>query len=271
MSQPYNQADDDLPLRTRGSETRTEREPAEMDSDSADREFTLSTGTVLALFFALALICAVFFGFGYTMGRKSAQTAADTGVAADGTATAAPGGNFSGFKPAPGSPAIQAVPGYLSQAEANAANEKATTQSYKATPLAAAATTPATPPGVAVPVPAKKTAVAVDNPDADVVGAPKIAPVVRTAPVPAPVTTAAPVAAATAAPGLTYVQIAAVSHQEDADVLLSALKRRGYAVLARNDAADRLIHVQIGPFSNRKDAEAIRQKLLGDGYNAFLK
>ncbi len=67
------------------------------------------------------------------------------------------------------------------------------------------------------------------------------------------------------------VQVAAVSHQEDADVLTSALKRRGYGVTARPDANDHLIHVQVGPFNNRKDAEAMRQKLLSDGYNAILK
>ena len=67
------------------------------------------------------------------------------------------------------------------------------------------------------------------------------------------------------------MQIAAVSHQEDADVLLSALRRRGYTVLTRSDAADKLIHVQVGPFGNRKEAETMRQKLAGDGYNAFIK
>ena len=62
-----------------------------------------------------------------------------------------------------------------------------------------------------------------------------------------------------------------MSHQEDADVLLSALRRRGYAVQGRSEANDKLIHVQLGPFSSRKDAEAMRQKLAGDGYNAFIK
>ena len=71
--------------------------------------------------------------------------------------------------------------------------------------------------------------------------------------------------------GTTYVQIAAVSHKEDADVLLNALKRRGYSVFTRSGDSDSLIHVQVGPFANKKDAEAMRQKLLGDGYNAILK
>ena len=67
------------------------------------------------------------------------------------------------------------------------------------------------------------------------------------------------------------VQIAAVSHQEDADVLVSALRKRGYAVNVRRQPADTLLHVQIGPFPNRNDAEVMRQKLLNDGYNAIVQ
>ena len=48
------------------------------------------------------------------------------------------------------------------------------------------------------------------------------------------------------------VQIAAVSNQEDADVLISALRKRGYAVTVRRDPADNLIHVRIGPFATRR-------------------
>jgi DedD protein len=43
---------------------------------SGDHEISLGIPTILGIFFALALICAVFFGFGYTLGRKSAQNAA---------------------------------------------------------------------------------------------------------------------------------------------------------------------------------------------------
>ena len=67
------------------------------------------------------------------------------------------------------------------------------------------------------------------------------------------------------------VQIAAVSHSEDAQVLVDALRRRGYSVTARRDAGDNLIHVQTGPFVNRNDANAMRQKLLNDGYNAIVQ
>ena len=67
------------------------------------------------------------------------------------------------------------------------------------------------------------------------------------------------------------VQIAAVSHQEDADVLTAALRKRGYAVVEKHEPADGLIHVRIGPFNDRAEADRWRQKLLNDGYNALIQ
>jgi cell division septation protein DedD len=67
------------------------------------------------------------------------------------------------------------------------------------------------------------------------------------------------------------VQIAAVSHSQDADVLVSALDKLGYNASVRSGAADQLLHVQIGPFTTRDEANAMRTKLLNDGYNAILK
>ncbi len=67
------------------------------------------------------------------------------------------------------------------------------------------------------------------------------------------------------------VQIAAVSHREDADVLVSALKKLGYNASVRSEATDKLLHVQIGPFPARDEANLVRTKLLNDGYNAILK
>ena len=45
------------------------------DHDTSDREISLGKPTILGIFFVLALMCACFFGAGYTMGRKSYQTA----------------------------------------------------------------------------------------------------------------------------------------------------------------------------------------------------
>ena len=41
------------------------------DLPERERELTLSTGAILAIFLGLVLLCAVFFGFGYNLGRKS--------------------------------------------------------------------------------------------------------------------------------------------------------------------------------------------------------
>ena len=67
------------------------------------------------------------------------------------------------------------------------------------------------------------------------------------------------------------VQVAAVSKQEDAEILVTALRKKQYPVFIANAAGDPLFHVQVGPFTDRKDAEAMRTRLSGDGYNAIVK
>ena len=59
------------------------RDPDRTDAGGGpEREISLGAPAILGIFFALALLCACFFGFGYTMGRKSAQAAiADTAAA----------------------------------------------------------------------------------------------------------------------------------------------------------------------------------------------
>ncbi len=71
--------------------------------------------------------------------------------------------------------------------------------------------------------------------------------------------------------GQTMVQVAAVLHQEDADVLVSALRKHGYHVLVRTEPQDKLWHVQVGPFAGRVQANAMKQQLASDGYNAIIK
>ncbi len=68
-----------------------------------------------------------------------------------------------------------------------------------------------------------------------------------------------------------YVQVAAVSKQEDAEALVDALKKKQYAAFSTNASADKLYRVQVGPFGDIKEAEATRAKLVGDGYNPILK
>jgi len=69
-----------------------------------------------------------------------------------------------------------------------------------------------------------------------------------------------------------FVQVAAVSKQEDADALVDALKKKQYpAFVAVQSATDKLFHVQVGPFGDVKDAEGMRAKLVGDGYSPIVK
>lgn len=85
-------------------------------------------------------------------------------------------------------------------------------------------------------------------------------------------TTAAPGDSAAAPANTTsyFVQVAAVSKQEDADALVEALKKKQYAAFA-TPVGDKLFRIQVGPFTDLKDAEAMRAKLMGDGYNPILK
>ncbi len=84
----------------------------------------------------------------------------------------------------------------------------------------------------------------------------------------APAEHTAPPPAATpeppAATGTFVVQVAAVSHEEDAQLLVSALRAKGYPVNARSDTSDKFFHIQVGPYTNIKDATAAKQKLIAD-------
>jgi len=216
------------------------------DDDDADnlqgrahhRELTLSTGTVLSIFLGLAVSWALFFGFGYNMGNKARQAATP---AADNTeATAASGANFNSFKPAAGSPAGQST---------------ALTPAPNSTP-ANNGPVNSIPPG---------SATHTDGSDDITAATEKPAPIslhpAPVAPSPNPVT---------AATGTFVVQVAAVSHQEDATLLVNALHAKGYSVAA-HPGTDNLIHIQIGPFNTHKEADSMRQQLLSDGYNAIVK
>jgi cell division septation protein DedD len=89
---------------------------------------------------------------------------------------------------------------------------------------------------------------------------------------PAQSTAAAPDTTALRSANSYYVQVAAVSKQEDAEALVEALKRKQYpAFTASGSSADRLFHVQVGPYNDIKDAEVMRAKLVNDGYNPILK
>jgi cell division septation protein DedD len=67
------------------------------------------------------------------------------------------------------------------------------------------------------------------------------------------------------------IEVMTVSHQADAEAMVSALNRRGYNVTVDHDPKTSLLHLDIGPFNNAEEAEKMRQRLLADGYDAIIK
>ena len=94
---------------------------------------------------------------------------------------------------------------------------------------------------------------------------------------PAAETTAKPAAdAATSTPSIStpgsyYVQVAAVTRQEDADALVEALKKKQYPAFTASNSADKYYRVQVGPYADFKEADATRARLISDGYTPIVK
>jgi cell division septation protein DedD len=222
------------------------------DHPERERELTLSTGAILAIFLGLVLLCAVFFGFGYNLGRKSTVVPnAPLPAAANDTEPAGTGSStFDNFKPSPSSPSTPSSTTATSKTATPAVTTTAPANSGEAQPTAAPVhTTPAPAPTAPRPV-APPSA----NPST-------------------PTRTSQPPAPAITPGGAFVVQIAAISgtHKDDADLLLNALHSKGYQVSERTEAQDKLIHIQVGPFATKADAEAMRERLIVDGYNAIVK
>lgn len=204
-----------------------------MATSSEDTEITLGTGTMLALFFGLVALCAVFFGMGYKVGKNSADIPLHE---ASPSASAANTQRPSAVKPA-GAAAPSADLTFYKAVEQSDANAQLSTP----TPVSAAPST----------TPAATT------------------PAASSAPVPR--SDAASNSAAPPAIGGYFVQVAAVTKQEDADALVDALKKKQYPAFSIPGPVDKLFHVQVGPFGSVKDAEDMRARLVSDGYNPIVK
>ncbi|MDE3105746.1 MAG: SPOR domain-containing protein [Acidobacteriota bacterium] len=227
------------------------------DGELQDREISLGMTTVLGIFFGLALICALFFGFGYSVGRKSVQAVAHPAgdTTPDGTSAQKPDAGSTGESAATPSDDAANAAAAASAAAAAPIDPSGASDSSSGT---AAVTVPT---DSAAPAPAPATE---PKPTAKESRKPSRhdEKVAEKAPPPPPPATPT---------GSFVVQIAAVSHQQDADILVSTLKKRGYSVTVRHGAQDKLLHVQLGPYATHKDADAMRQRLLADGYNAIVK
>lgn len=211
-------------------------------AETRDTEITLGTGKLLGIFFGLVAICAAFFTMGYLLGRSSAASSGSTTIV-----SAVPNGGNAASKPSAGgskTPDAQNCP-------AGSANCPSATGG----------------PGTNL-----YTAVNAKDPAAGQ------SPPIQVIPVTTATNTAPPDTTANAATdtknagtGVYMVQVAAVTKQEDADILVNALRKKQYPVFVATVPSDSLFHVQVGPFSDSKEAEDMRTRLAGDGYNAIVK
>jgi DedD protein len=226
------------------------------DLEGRDREISLGTSTILGIFLLLALLCAAFFGFGYSMGRRSSQAITSSPDSSAATS------DSPGSKPSPGSPENRANRSSSANQDAPDTDNGASSGDSSSASSTPADTSPA--PVVTVVKPQITHSALSTSPVAN--------PGIKPVSMPKPATASAP-PAPVAVPGMGsfVVQVAAVSHQEDAAVLTNALKKRGYSVAVRQTPQDKLLHVQIGPFGSKKEADAMRQRLMADGYNAIVK
>jgi|SRR5579863_855372 len=193
-------------------------------ASSEDTEITLGTGKLLVLFFFLVGVCALFFGLGYSLGRKSEPGITSASAAVP--QTAPPAGKNANAPATPGMTFYKSV-------EQKDANPELTPAGSKTdTPASSENESPAASAMANVPDPANS---------------------------------------ATLPTAGYFVQVAAVSKQEDAESLVDALKKKNYAAFLAPAAADKLFRVQVGPYTDVKEAEAMRARLIDDGYNPILK
>lgn len=253
----------------RGYFDNNEPKDEEPETRGHDTELTLGWGALVGSIFGLILVCGLSFWLGYTVGHHG-SAATPTTAAQPASPTAAPDqeplqGNGTIPKPSadaqePAPPVSPASEGATPPDADGGANPPATKQgSAAAGQTGPPASSPASAPAPAAP-PQPHSQVQPAFPAAgngSPGGSPAAAPAVRPA--------------MPGAVGQFMVQVAAVSHQDDADVLVSALRKRGYAVTAQRVPSDGLIHVRIGPFATHDEASRMCARLLNDGYNALVQ
>ena len=234
--------------------------------ESNDTEITLGMRSILGIFFGLVLICGVFFGLGYSVGRGSSAhpTAAIDGSAATDSALHA-GSPIP--KPSPSESGAAAAEPAAVPVDSDEQGGTATVPEDGVASTPAPATAPASESSAPAAQPSAMKATALAP---AVAFSPKAVGATRAVTAPA---SAAPAAVVPVSAGAKtfMVQVAAVRLEEDADVLVSALKKHNYNAVVRREPQDQWLHVQIGPFETRAEANYTRSRLLADGYNAVVK
>jgi cell division septation protein DedD len=214
-----------------------------MATAQQDTEITLGTGRMLAIFFALVLVCAFFFSIGFSLGRRTSM------AVGSGLLSVPSGATSTVVRPS-------AVKGNGGGGVASAGTQSGDFSFYKAVGEKNADSALA-------PKESRPQSAAAGSPPSTSDTSTKAA---------ADSGNTAAVTVAASSSGTYYVQVAAVSRQEDAESLVEALKKKQYpGVAASNNSGDKFYHVQVGPYGDLKEAEAMKARLIGDGYNPIVK
>jgi cell division septation protein DedD len=280
--------------------------------DTVETQLTLGTGSLLGIFFGLVMVCGMFFGFGYSIGRRNsssmvATTAPPARVAAPIAQAIAPQQPVAALTPAIKAPSATTAVTVAPPATATTPGPLTPIVPSTASAQPAGALIAAQPATIHTPKPSAIQPVleqpntriplqhAVRGPEFTAQNLPspyfvwtppfdvhykrgfphrviaqtsRPTQLIATAPSPTLQRVATP-RTTSPGPALT-VQIAALSRADDAEVLASSLRERGFAPSIKSGVEDALFHVQVGPFS-RDVAFATRQRLIAKGYNAILK
>jgi|SRR5215471_4780904 len=202
-----------------------------MATAQQDTEITLGTGRMLALFFTLVAVCALFFAIGFQLGRKAAGGGAGVMAAQN------------------QSPAAVVRPG----AGKNNQPQGSTSDDFTFYKAVGQKTADAQPP-------TKEGSQA-----QQMSGQPEAAPASDAAKL-GPADSTPPPANA-----YYVQVAAVTRHEDADALVEALKKKQYPAFIANNSAGDKYFRVQVGPFGDVKDAELMRGKLVGDGYNPILK
>ena len=194
-----------------------------------------STSTVLTVFFAAALISALFFGLGFSFGRGGADT---FGTSHSSTAEQAGVTHPSDTPLQP--PSLSKDTALLSH------------QAYVSKPLAG-----------------KGTLETASTSGSPANSAP--AQVAFTHPVTSLTLPTHGVPSATPVEGRIMVQVGAIGNRKDALALVSQLRKQGFHAGIYPGPRDKFLHVQLGPFTSTEQAQAVRHRVMAHGYRALLK
>lgn len=208
--------------------------------DDRSYQLELGTGSLISLFCFVAIVCGLFFSFGYTLGKHSVPATLD--ARHDSTAASLAIGKPNPSTPLSGGDNDAAQPPNATDLTAAEANQVPPT--LQSTSNTDASHSPAKTDGSS----------AHDSSATDA----KLAPVADT----------------TIPPGQYTVQVFAGNKEDDALSLAAALKARQYPAFVRrpgSGAPDQLFRVQIGPYATEHDATEIQGRLAADGYGAVVK